>query len=140
MKVPPYKFGLLVTQEDMRQNRVWSTMFEAWQQEEPVPGARFGGTLREGMTTFRLDVDSSYFRPDSKHWVRHSVREEIKKLFKNLPPFVTAECSLVLIWTDDSSWLSLDAVRKRMEVWKNGRGSEPRELWELVRTAPKWGP
>ena len=139
VKVLPYKFCLLATKEELEQSLVWSLVLKSWQKDPPEPDARYGAAQKEDRTrVFRLDIDSSYFRPDGTHWKRSSVRKKIKKLFKNLPPLIPANLTLVLVWTDDSSWLSLQKIRENMEVWEDGRGEEPRALWESVRSTGRW--
>lgn len=135
VKVQPYKFSWIVTQEDLQANLNWKMFMQ--NEESPEPRARFGQSRNEdGTRVFRLDLDAEYFKPDGTHWKRSSIRKEIHKLFKGVV-HLPAGTTLVMIWTDDSSWLSLDYVRLNMESW-DGRAEEPRSLWERVRGTGRW--
>jgi hypothetical protein len=135
VKVAPYKFSWVVTQEDLQTNLNWKMFMQ--HEESPEPHAHFGQSRNEdGTRVFRLDLDAGYFRPDATHWKRGSIRKEIHKLFKGVV-HLPAGTTLVMIWTDDSSWLSLDYVRQNMESW-DGRAEESRSLWERVRGTGRW--
>jgi hypothetical protein len=136
----PYKFAIVIPAAEgrYRWHRFWERR-KLWAGVEvEEPHLRFGSLLKDKERTFRVDIHCDYFRPDSLHWARSSMRDVIREVFTQAEVVRIPEGSTVLmIWSNSLYWLDDEPARQYMEDWDGG-AKEPRSLWRTAASYRKW--
>lgn len=136
----PYKFLLVLPAAEGRYqwHRFWERHMLWAGVEAKDPNVKFGMLLKSRELTYRVDIGRDYFRPDSLHWSRNSVRDRIKKAFPGAKIAKLPKGSvIVMMWSNSLYWLDDKQARRVMESW-NGRPGEPRSLWRSAVSTFKW--
>jgi len=136
----PYKFAIVIPAAEgrYRWHRFWekTKLWKGVDVEEPH--LRFGLLLKDKERTYRVDIHHDYFRPDSLHWARKSMRDEIREVFKEAKIAKLPEGSTILMmWSNSLYWLNDEQARLAMESW-DGRADEPRSVWRTAASYKKW--
>jgi hypothetical protein len=140
MTTLPYKFAIVLPTVEGRYqwHRFWEK-HKLWAGVEAKdPHIRYGMLLKDKERTYRIDICRDYFRPDSTHWARSSVRRKVRKIFPEVELVKLPKVStIVLIWSNSLYWLDDKKARLAMESW-DGRPGESRSLWRFAASLPKW--
>lgn len=136
----PYKFLVVVPRIEgrYRWHRFWEKK-KLWPGVEvKEPHLKFGMLLKDRERSYRVDIHSGYFRPDSLHWARASMRDKIRDVFQEASVTKLPDSStIVMIWSNSLYWLNDEQARLAMERW-NGQPNEPRSLWRTAASYKKW--